>query len=338
MSVYVDITKKLGDFTLKVKFKTNRLATALFGLSGSGKSVTLKCIAGTIKPDSGKIELNGKTLFDSEKNINLPPQKRNIGYLPQNYALFPNMSVKNNIYCGLTKYKPSQRKAICDEYIERFNLNFVTDLYPHQLSGGQQQRVALARALATKPKLLLLDEPFSALDAQLKLQLELDMIDLLKEFDGDIIFVSHNKDEIHSLCESVCVIENGVSSNVCDIEKVLINPTTVTQALLTGIENICEINNTGMTEFGFTLSDIKLGEYNHIAVSAKDIKFNCENSDVTFVAQIDNTIKVSSNNYLVLRVNKNAKPLLMSFTQKENFANNSKITVGINYTDIYYLK
>ena len=338
MSIYVDINKKLGNFNLNVKFNTDSKSTALFGLSGSGKSVTLKCIAGIIKPDSGKIVINGKVLFDSDKKINLPPQKRNIVYLPQNYALFPNMNIRENICCGLYRFKSNERKSLCDEYIKRFKLEDVAELYPHQISGGQQQRVALARALATKPKLLLLDEPFSALDAQLKLQLELDMIDTLKEFEGSVIFVSHNKDEVCSLCESVCVINDGISDIVKSIEYVLNNPLTKTEALLSGIENIGEINSFFVTEFGFKVKNTADELYKQIGIKSNDIKINPEKCDILFEATIKNTLKDPSNNYIILQADDSSKPLIVAVNKNEKIIINSKVKVGINYSDIHYLK
>ena len=178
MSLKVHIKKDYGSFKLNVDFETSHAPLAILGSSGSGKSLTLKCIAGIEKPDEGYIELNGRVLFDSEKKINLTPQQRKVGYLFQNYALFPNMNVVQNIMCGLThyqckkgstlkqKYEEKLRKVV--EFLEFFQLKGLEKHKPHQLSGGQQQRVALARILASQPEVLLLDEPFSALDEHLR--------------------------------------------------------------------------------------------------------------------------------------------------------------------------
>ena len=175
MDLNVSIKKKLRDFTLDVAFRVRDEVFALFGASGCGKSITLKCIAGIETPDCGSITLNGRTLYDSNKNINLPPQARRVGYLFQNYALFPNMTVAQNITFAATGDKLAKLK----QNIERFQLRGLENAYPSKLSGGQCQRVALARVLASHAEFLLLDEPFAALDSFLKWQLELELAQIL---------------------------------------------------------------------------------------------------------------------------------------------------------------
>ncbi|MBR0216819.1 MAG: ATP-binding cassette domain-containing protein, partial [Clostridia bacterium] len=175
MKLKVDIEKRLGDFCLRTAFEAEEGITGLLGASGSGKSMTLKCIAGIERPDRGTIELDGVTLFDSSRGIDLPPQKRHVGYLFQNYALFPNMTVRQNILCGLHHEKDKAvREKQLETMLSTFGLSGLEKHKPAQLSGGQQQRVALARILVTKPQLLLLDEPFSALDSYLRLRLQLE--------------------------------------------------------------------------------------------------------------------------------------------------------------------
>ena len=168
MSLIVHIKKDFGSFKLEVDFKTSGEATSLLGASGSGKSLTLKCIAGILKPDEGYIELNGRVLFDSIKKINVSPQKRNVGYMFQNYALFPNMTVRQNILCGMKKYKDIDKEARLKEMINLFKLNGLEEHKPNTLSGGQQQRVALARILVSNPEILLLDEHTAGLRDQLE--------------------------------------------------------------------------------------------------------------------------------------------------------------------------
>lgn len=172
MALLVDIEKVLQGFTLKVKLDIGNETLGLLGQSGCGKSMTLKCIAGIETPTKGKIILNGRTLFDSEKGINIPIKKRKVGYLFQNYALFPNMTVLQNIQFGLKDLSQKEREKIAQDKINMFQLNGLENRYPSQLSGGQQQRVAIARALAVEPEILLLDEPFSALDNFLKVRLK----------------------------------------------------------------------------------------------------------------------------------------------------------------------
>ncbi len=237
MSLTVDIEKKLGSFQLRSRFETDGGTMALLGASGCGKSVTLKCIAGIMTPDKGRIVLDGETLFDSEKHIDLPPQKRRVGYLFQQYALFPNMTVGQNILCGVRRGSKAQRQERMADSLRRFRLEGLEKKYPAQLSGGQQQRVALARILASEPRAILLDEPFSALDSFLKWNLELELSDLLADFNGPILWVSHDLGECYRNCESVCVIENGVSALVTDMETLVRHPATRSAARLTGCRN-----------------------------------------------------------------------------------------------------
>ena len=184
MSLKVNIRKRLGNFNLDVAFETERGVFAILGASGCGKSMTLKCIAGIETPDEGRIELNGRVLYDSAKKINLTPQKRRVGYMFQDYALFPNMTVEQNIKAGMGKH-PEEEKV--RSYINRFRLEGMEKHYPAQLSGGQKQRVAMARMIASEPDILLLDEPFSALDSYLKWELEQEMRDMLAEVQKPVL-------------------------------------------------------------------------------------------------------------------------------------------------------
>lgn len=237
MSLVVDIEKKLGGFTLRSKFETGSGTMALLGASGCGKSVTLKCIAGIMTPDEGRIVLDGETLFDSEKHINLTPQKRQVGYLFQQYALFPNMTVLQNIQCGIRSGSRAEKRRRAEEELRRFRLEGLEKNYPAQLSGGQQQRTALARILVSEPRVILLDEPFSALDGFLKWNLELELSDLLSDFAGPILWVSHDLGECRRNCQTVCVMENGISGDITDMDTLLRRPATVGAARLTGNTN-----------------------------------------------------------------------------------------------------
>ncbi len=208
MALSVDIEKDLGDFHLKSKFTAGDETLAILGASGCGKSMTLKCIAGVETPDSGRIVLDGKVLFDSGKKINLPARLRKTGYLFQNYALFPNMTVEQNIACGIHRKKEETRKIV-KEKISAFYLDGLEKQYPSQLSGGQQQRVALARMLAGEPQLIMLDEPLSALDSFLKWKLEQEILRVKESFHGSILFVSHSRDEVYRLCDRIVAMEDG---------------------------------------------------------------------------------------------------------------------------------
>lgn len=204
----VQIYKKLAEFDLDVSFQVDDNILGLMGASGSGKSMTLKCIAGIETPDQGRIVLNGRVLFDSEKKINVPIQKRNVGYMFQSYALFPNMNVYENISVGLRARKVKDVDIVVQKVMQQFRIFELASRYPKQLSGGQRQRVALARLMAYEPDVLLLDEPFSALDEDLKK----DLLQGLKselQISKPVIFVSHDKEEVNYLCDLKYKIKQG---------------------------------------------------------------------------------------------------------------------------------
>ena len=247
MSLSVHIYKELDDFTLNVQFETDGDMMALLGASGCGKSMTLKCIAGLEEPDRGKIVLNDRVLFDSEQKINKSPQVRRVGYLFQNYALFPNMTVRHNLYTAVHRLPQEKRKAAVDEKLRSFRLEGLDDLYPRQLSGGQQQRVALARVLLNEPECLLLDEPFSALDSYLKWQTELELGELLRPYEGDVLLVSHDRDEVYRLCDTVCVLSDGKSEEKSTVRDLMAAPHTVSAALISGCKNFSRIRRVDAT-------------------------------------------------------------------------------------------
>jgi molybdate transport system ATP-binding protein len=245
----VDIRKKLGAFRLNVSFNTDEGVTGILGASGCGKSMTLRCIAGIDKPDQGRIVLDDITLFDSEKGINPPPQERKVGYLFQNYALFPNMTVEKNILCGLYHEKDkTERKRVLDDTINLLKLEGLEKHLPHQLSGGQQQRAALARILANKPRLLMLDEPFSALDSHLRGQLQIRMKKLLERYGGSTLMVTHNRDEAYNLCGRIALMDAGTILALKPVKELFANPESVAGAMITGCKNICAAKKTGEYE------------------------------------------------------------------------------------------
>ncbi|WP_330587614.1 sulfate/molybdate ABC transporter ATP-binding protein [Anaerocolumna sedimenticola] len=243
MSLSVNIRKKLGSFSLNVNMNMDKERMGLLGASGCGKSMTLKCIAGIETPDEGSIILNGRVLYDSKQKIDLRPQERKVGYLFQNYALFPNMTVEENIGCGLKGTKKYKKPRV-DQMVEFLQLKGLEKRYPMQLSGGQQQRVALARILAYEPDVILLDEPFSALDSYLKEYLWRELLEILKAYHVDTIMVSHNRDEIYGLCDSIAIMDTGnliLSGNTKDLFD---KPGKLTAARLTGCKNISRIKNS----------------------------------------------------------------------------------------------
>lgn len=241
----VDIEKRLGRFHLRVKLETGDQVLALLGASGCGKSMTLKCIAGIEKPDRGRIVLNDRVLFDSERKIDLPPQKRRVGYLFQQYALFPNMTAERNIACAVHDLPKAKREERVREMIAAFQLEGLEKRRPAELSGGQQQRVALARIFAGRPEALLLDEPFSALDSYLRWQLELGLMDTLEHYHGDVLFVSHSRDEVFRLCQHVCVLSGGLAQPQMPVKALMASPDTRAAALLSGCKNVCPAKKAG---------------------------------------------------------------------------------------------
>ena len=247
----VDIEKSLGAFRLRAQLRAEGEMLALLGASGSGKSMTLQCIAGIERPDRGHIELDGRVLFDSEKKIDLPPQQRHVGYLFQNYALFPNMTVRENVACCVRNRK--ERQAQTDALLRRFRLTGLEDRHPRQLSGGEQQRTALARIFASKPSVILLDEPLSALDEFLRRELAQQIFDLLSDFDGSVIWVTHDAQEALSVCKNVCVLENGQSSGIFPTQTLFSDPQTAAQARLAGLRNLYRCENGFLPELGLHL-------------------------------------------------------------------------------------
>lgn len=257
------IKKKLGGFSLDVDITASSDITALMGASGSGKSMTLHCIAGISKPDEGKIVLGGVTLFDSEKGINLPPQERNTGFLFQDYALFPNMTVLKNIMAG-AKIRPRREcRRAAVELAETFHIAKHLNKYPHQLSGGEKQRCALARILMGSPDILMLDEPFSALDSHLRWELELELASVMKKFTGPVLYVSHNRDEVYRLCDHIAVMNNGKSEVTGEKWEIFKKPLTVGAARLTGCKNITETAVRGC----------------RVAAPGWGIEFDCDGAD-----------------------------------------------------------
>ncbi|MEY8001078.1 sulfate/molybdate ABC transporter ATP-binding protein [Clostridium sp. Mt-5] len=241
MGLYVDIKKSLPGFSLNIQFDTEDNIIGLLGASGSGKSMTLKCIAGLETPQSGKIILNEKILYDSEKKINIPVRKRRVGFLFQNYALFPNMTVSQNISFALDDMSRDKKNEIVCEKINMMHLHGLENRFPSQLSGGQQQRVAIARALAIEPEILLLDEPFSALDSHLRSKMEEKLVHILSDYNGSAVFVSHNRDEVYRICRNIAIINKGMVENYGNRDYIFENPATLATAQLTGCKNISKI-------------------------------------------------------------------------------------------------
>lgn len=310
--LFVDIEKNLPGFNLKVTFTASGEVLGLLGGSGAGKSMILRCLAGIETPSSGKIVLNGRVLFDSTKKINIPSRSRRIGFLVQNYALFPHMTVAQNVAFGLPK---SLSKTAIKQQVETqlltVQLEGLGDRYPHQLSGGQQQRVALARALASQPEALLLDEPFSALDTYLRSQLEQEMIDRLANYNGAALFVTHNMEEAYRVCPNLLVLDKGSSVQYASKHDIFEHPATVSVAKITGCKNFSqavmrEPQQVEAVDWGCTLQVIEPipNHLSHIAIRAHHISVrNNRFSENTFPCFLVRTSETPHRMTLFLKLN-----------------------------------
>ncbi|MPM10087.1 Fe(3+) ions import ATP-binding protein FbpC [bioreactor metagenome] len=249
MSLEVNIKKKLKGFNLDLEFMNTEGKLGILGASGCGKSMTLKCIAGVVTPDSGRIVLNGHVLFDSSRKIDLRPQQRKVGYLFQNYALFPHLTVNENIACGLGLTKEAARRnPEVRRMIGLMHMDGLEERYPGELSGGQQQRVALARILVCRPEILLLDEPFAALDEYLKEKLQLELAELMRGYGSNVVLVTHNRDEVYKFCDRMLAMDNGRIIEQGGTAALFSNPKRVQTARLTGCKNISAARKRGEYE------------------------------------------------------------------------------------------
>lgn len=313
MKLEVSIRKKLRDFVLEVEFSVQDEVFALLGASGCGKSMTLKMIAGIATPDAGRIILNGRTLFDTNKKINLPPQVRRVGYLFQNYALFPNMTVAENILFAAVG-SSSEKITRLKENLSRFKLDGLENSYPHELSGGQQQRVAFARVLASHAELLLLDEPFSALDSHLKWQLELELAEVFKIY-GAAILVSHDRTEVFRLADRVAVINSGKLEALGTKHEIFQRPPTKAAALLTGCQNISTAKKISddkifAEDWQLTLSAKKIpDDLKFIGIHAHALEFRSEAGENIFPFNVISVVEEPLNFTVTIRAEENALPL-----------------------------
>lgn len=291
MELLVDIQKKLPGFMLDVKFETGKDILGLLGASGSGKSMTLRCIAGIDTPDTGRIVLNGRTMFDSQKGINLSCRKRKLGYLFQNYALFPNMTVEENIGFGIGDKKRADKIAIIKEKMKMIKLEGLEKRYPRQLSGGQQQRVALARALAIEPEALLLDEPFSALDDYLRSHMVKQLTETLADYPGVTLFVTHNMDEVYRICENLVVLSLGKIEAKGGKAEVFRCPPSLAAAQLTGCKNFSRAKYISPFELEALEWGISLNTKCEISRQIKNVGIHAHTIEAASEEKDDNVIR-----------------------------------------------
>ena len=308
--IYVDIEKKFGKFTLKTKFQFDNEIMGLLGASGSGKSLTLKCIAGIEKPDKGRIILNDRVLFDSEKKINISPKDRKIGYLFQDYALFPNMNVYENIKVGIREGENFDKLIM--EKLEEMRISHLKDKKINEISGGEKQRVALARLLINKPEIILLDEPFSALDDYLKSKIELEVSEVLRNYKIPTILVSHSRAEVYRLCNEICVMSNGKSEDLMNKKELFKNPKTFSSCLISGCKNFSKIekiseNRLRALDWNIELetSDTILEEHKILGIRAHLIELE-KSDENSFAVEVERVVE-DVFTYIIIVRKKDAK-------------------------------
>ncbi len=287
MALVCDFTKKFPEFHISVKMTFKEEMVVLFGPSGSGKSSVLNMISGILKPNEGSIKINGKEIYDSKKGVNIPIRKRKIGYVFQDIALFPHMTVFNNIAYGIKEKQREEIKEKVSDLLVTMRLVNLGDRYPSEISGGQRQRVALARTLITEPELLLLDEPFSALDYPVREKLRTDLIAIHKRYPITTIVVTHDHEEAYILGEQIAVMNEGCIEQIGAKEAIFYRPETKQVAKLLGVRNIFDgiikqINRNEITIQSNALGLIKVlhvgnagklleGEYISFGIRPEDI-------------------------------------------------------------------
>lgn len=349
MSLHINITKNLSSFNLDVSMESKGGIIGFLGASGSGKSMTLKCIAGIEKPSEGKIIINDKVLFDSEEKINVKTKDRKVGFLFQNYALFPHMTIKDNIEIGLGKISKDEKNKLSSNYIKKFGLEGLESRYPWQLSGGQQQRVALARALITSPDILLLDEPFSALDNHLRASMERDLIELLKDYEGTVVFVTHDIAEAYRVCDKIIVFDGGKANSIRDKSILFESPQSLAEAKLTGCKNISKAKKLDNNFIFAEEWNLKLkclegieDDINYIAIRSHNIKlFKNEEEENVFEVLIENIVENPFDYTLYIRsINSSSRSLINFTISKEEmvFHINEKIKVKFDPKYLFTFK
>lgn len=332
MTLDVKMKKRWKGFSLDVELHSNGTPMGILGASGCGKSMTLQGIAGILTPDEGRIVLNGRVLFDSEQKINLPSRLRKVGYLFQNYALFPNMTVQENISIVMVGTREEKKKRIAS-WMDNFKLEGLENRYPFELSGGQQQRVALARMLASEPDIILLDEPFSALDTFLREQLQRELVKTLEDFQGNVVMVSHSRDEIYRLCDETMIMDQGRNIISGNTKQIFQSPRGIEAARLTGCKNIAPIEKIGEKRMYVEEWGIELTIGSPISHAIRAIGIRAHYLEVTDNQSLENTLEGIIEEvmetpfeieYLVRNTKKKAKSAIWFKHEKETMIRHKK--------------
>jgi len=289
----VKVEKTFNDFCIKVDLSVGKEIMVLFGPSGAGKTQTLNMIAGLTTPNNGEITFNNITFYRNGvegPKVNIPARNRRIGYVFQDYALFPHLSALQNVSFPLYGDLKAQKKAII--LLKKMNLSHIANLYPKELSGGQQQRISIARALATKPSILLLDEPFSALDISVKEYLQKELKELQLELGLFVIYVTHNIEDLFAIGDRISVIHDGQVQQVGPVSEVFLNPANETVLNVLGIQNVftCKVIDISSDRVFVNWDDIKLetrpfptkiGDLVRICIYPQDVKIVYANRPLT---------------------------------------------------------
>lgn len=344
-----DTSKKKGikkSFTLDVSFEMENELVVLFGPSGSGKTTLFKCISGITELDDGKIIVGNKVYFDKDKKINLPIQKRNLGYVFQNYTLFPHMSVRKNIECGLKGWGKEAREERVLEMLSLLHIEELETRYPSQLSGGQKQRVALARALAPKPEILLLDEPFSALDLEIRTELAGKIKNLQTKIRIPLLFITHNLEEAFLLADKILVLYGGKAQQFGTPEEIFYYPKNLYVAGLVGISNVFDgayvekydeeskstVLKSGDLSLRIKTQRFKAGDRVSWGIHPENItvllpdSLSENQSDNTYPARIDNIVNKGPKKRITLKLVRYNKTL--NAEMPAQFVDALKLTVG----------
>ncbi len=342
----VNIHKELESFTLNVSFETGGELMALLGPSGCGKSMTLKCIAGLETPDRGRIVLGERVLFDSAKKIDLPPQKRRVGYLFQDCALFPHMTVRENLLAAARRLPREKRAAAVEEKLRAFRATGLDALYPRQLTKEQCRRVALARVFLGDPECVLLDEPFSVLDSHLRWQTELELGELLRPYQGDALLATHDRGETYRLCGSVCTLAEGKSEEKVSVRTLMEIPNTVNTALISGCENFSRVKRVDAShvkcvDWGMTLETAQpvTNICTYAGVRAHCLRIARSGEPNRFDARVVRVIEDTFSTVLMLAPEGGAALLRMELPKKEWAAMRSPpvVLLGVAPEDVMIL-
>ena len=343
MSLIVDIKKRLSNFDLDLQFETSGGGVfAILGASGSGKSMALKCIAGIEKPDKGYIEVDGKVFYDSKKHINIKPQKRNVGFLFQNYALFPNMTVEENIKTGIRN-----KDINIEDIMKKFFIYDIKNKKPREISGGEQQRTALARIFVSSPNILLLDEPLSALDYHIKLELEKFILSSIKEFNGTTLFVSHNREEVYKMADNIGILNRGKFEVIDSKHNIFKSPKTYFSALLVGCENfsrvrLLEDKKIECVDWNIIINNNNYNNINYVGVRANSFFESDNNSqNINIKCRIKKIVEeIFSYVITVSPINSESEIIwhLQKCNYKKDYYIGMEINLALNIDNIMFLE